>query len=193
VSEQNTNIPFKKENKRMALQKPKDDGMDLGFKVPAAGEYLWQITDGVKVYFKDGPGRSIQIPMQIIEAIRGDEEALLGKGTLFMTVITKEGVKANGIDDRLAKLLNLTGLFDEAITTFGPAFGDDEKDWVADNFIAWLNIKMAGKVIYGKHDIKIQSGKEQINFTHLDKSTYRSDGKGVTGGASGGATGQSFD
>ena len=155
----------------MALQKPTKDEFELGFTIPAAGTYLWQFTDGIKKQVKDGPGRSLQIPMQIIEIVKGDVEAILSKHVEFVTLITKEGNLNKKGEETIGMFLDYTGLYNEAAGKFG-----ENVDLLGDAFVAWLNMKLAGKTIKADHDVgKDNNKKERMQF----KKFYRSSVSGA--------------
>jgi hypothetical protein len=151
----------------MSLTKPIKDEFELGFTTPAAGTYLWQFTTDIQKMVKEGPGRSILIPMQIIEIISGDAEAIMGKTNEFVTIITKEGAANKKGEETIGMFLDYTGLYDKAMEKFGEGV-----DLVSDAFVAWLNINLPGKTIKADHDIKKDNkNREQVQFRKFYRAT----------------------
>jgi hypothetical protein len=143
----------------------KNDEMDLGFQVPAAGTYAWQIQEGIDKFHNEDSGKtSLMLPMQIIAVIEGELESMNGKATHFIPIETPFGEK------QLNTILTITGLIDDFAKHFADASPTDEK------VLGKLKIKLPGKIIKATHEIrKNQKGRENANFTHFGK--YDKDGK----------------
>ena len=182
IDPENNNIPFKRRTS-MALQRAQGDEFGLGFTVPAAGVYVWQFLPGIKVQVKEGPGRSIVFPMQIVEIVKGDDEAIMSKHLEFVTIITKEDAMNKKGEETVGMFLDYTGLYNEAAAKFG-----ENVDLLSDPFIGWLNLKLASKTIRAEHTVEVNktTKKDQMRFSKF----FRSAG---AGGASAGASSPTFE
>ena len=151
----------------MELKKDqKNEEMDLGYKVPAKGDYVWQFTEGVELHKNEESGKkSIRIPLQVIEVIDGDEEAIMGKASLWPSTESSYGEK------QILGILTMTGLIDSAIKSFGEDINpEDEK------FIRFLSLKLPGKLVCARHTVTKSKSKrnpdqdiENVNFVKMWK------------------------
>ena len=184
IDPENNNIPFKKRRTSMALQRAQGDEFGLGFTVPAAGTYLWQFLPGIKVQVKEGPGRSIVFPMQIIEIIKGDDEAIMSKHNEFVTIITKEDAVNKKGEETVGMFLDYTGLYNDAVQKFS-----ENVDLLSEPFIGWLNIKLASKTIKAEHNVaKDNKGRDQMRFTKFFRH-----GASAGGASTGTSSAPAFD
>lgn len=166
----------------MELRKDaKNEEMDLGFKCPPKGDYVWQFTEGIDLHTNEEKGtRSIKIPLQVIEVIKGDEDAILGKGTLWPGVDSAYGEK------QLLGILTMTGLLDSAIKNFG-----EDIDPGSEKFVNFLKLKLPGKLVCASHIVQKSKSKknpeqelENVNFTKMWKhgKSAATSGKKAAGG-----------
>jgi hypothetical protein len=149
----------------MKLEKDtKYEEMDLGFKVPPKGDYVWQFTEGIELHTNEEKGtKSIKIPLQVIEVIEGDEEAILGKATIWPSVESSYGER------QILGLLTMTDLIDTAMKNFPGDFSPDDP-----KFIKFLALKLPSKLICARHTVKTSKGKngqdmENVNFAKMWK------------------------
>lgn len=50
-----------------------EDKMELGFQIPEAGKYLFQVSEGIELFTNENSGKtSLKVPTKIVEAIDGD-------------------------------------------------------------------------------------------------------------------------
>lgn len=145
----------------MKLERGKGE-LELGFKNPPAGTYIWMVDEGIKLYTNENSGKtSLLIPMIVDQVVDGDELALQqgsNKATHFVPIESGFGEK------QLGELMTITGVIDDAMKAFPDDF--DPKSERAETF---LNLKMQGKFLKATHTIrKDGSGTERVNFTKFE-------------------------
>lgn len=144
---------------------------DVGFKVPSAGDYNWQIIEPVESWKdeNDPTKYAIRIPATVVDAVgaNSDKEAIGGKATVFC-MNNKFG------EETLAALLDLTGLMAGVVQKFG---GDADINALIGNpdFLQHLKLKMPGKVFGATHTVSKNKSKktgdelENVNFKKYRK------------------------
>ncbi|MBU0977380.1 MAG: hypothetical protein KKD18_03115 [Nanoarchaeota archaeon] len=144
--------------------------MDLGFEIPPAGTYRWQIQEGIELRTNESSGKTtLQIPISIDEVIDGDPTAQDMKCSHFVPIETTFGEK------QLAVILSLTGL----IGDFNKRYGDDV-DVKDEKFVAGLKLKLPGKFFIATHTVrKNNKDQDQVNFVHFG-APKKGKGKGKT-------------
>lgn len=162
----------------MNFEQNTGDSLDLGFDVPEAGTYIYQIGEGIELKKKDNGKRAINIPVEIVDTLQGNAENLHKKAVMFINVRDENGKVYNSTGKQLGTLLSFTGVIAEFQKKFGESVEpDDEK------FIAGLKIKLRGKLLKLTHNIrtyKDDSGQDRqsVNFTKIERAT-----KGAPGSA----------
>lgn len=137
-----------------------DEDLDLGFKPPTAGRYRWEILDGAKLSLNPNSGKqSYHLPMQVDEAIDGDEDAKGGKATYFIPIEHQRG------EDQMNTFINITGTFKQVIKKYG-----DEVDFLDEKVAHFICERFIGKFVEATHiledykDAKTGETKKTVRF-----------------------------
>ena len=136
---------------------------DLSFPKVPDGRYVWQFLDGVftKPQQKDPSKITYFFPIQVIEVVKGDSEALMLKATLMA------GQDSKMLLDILAK----TGQWDYALKTLGQKVGEDfEMDASTEKAQVLFKTKVPGKLIGLEHKLstkKNEGGEDVVNINWL--------------------------
>jgi len=166
----------------MKFEKSSDDKTTFGFEQHPIGVYAFQILEGITLKTRDdSPGKSLMIPLQSTKALKGgegevdgDANAVGGKLTHFIVIITKEGVEMKRAGDFINSLLTNTGIFDKMKKKFpkGVDFNDDKS---LEKFIDTLKVALRKKMIKAEiNQRKDQNGEMQSQvkwWTKYGKST----------------------
>ena len=137
-----------------------DEDLDLGFKPPIAGRYRWEILDGAALKTNPNSGKqSYHLPMQIDEAIDGDEAAKGGKGTHFIPIESPYG------EIQMNTFINITGALKQIIKKYG-----NEVDFLDEKVAHFVCERFIGKFVEATHileeykDPKTSETKKSVTF-----------------------------
>ena len=112
-----------------------EDRMELGYQVPEAGKYLFQVSEGIDLFTNENSGKtSLKVPTKILEAIDGAE------GSVDLTVTHFIPIETNYGEKQVCSLLTITDL--------APAFEKrfaDGTPFMDAKFIDSIKLKLPGK------------------------------------------------
>ena len=155
----------------------KTDSVDLGFAVPAAGTYIWQLMEFHLYAGKDDDpdyvGRSYRLQCQIDSVEDGDSEAVGMSSSIWIYMITKDGKVSERGGKQFSIILQSAGIFDKFVKKYGDCDEDDPK------MIDTMQSQLPGTFFKATHIVgKDQNDNEQCNFTNI--SVLKKAGKKAT-------------
>ena len=134
--------------------------MELGYQLPEAGKYLFQVAEGIDLFTNENSGKtSLKVPTKILEVIDGDESSVDITVTHFLPIETNYGEK------QLCSLLTITGL--------APAFEKrfaDGTSFLEAKFVDSIKLKLPGKLFVGEIEVRDnKKGQKNANFKYWER------------------------
>jgi hypothetical protein len=149
-----------------------ENRMELGYQVPEAGKYLFQVSEGIDLFTNENSGKtSLKVPTKILEAIEGDA------GSVDLTVIHFIPIETAYGEKQVCSLLTITDL--------APAFEKrfaDGTSFMDVKFIDSVKLKLPGKLFVGEIEVRENSkGQKNANFKSWERHEKKSQPKFVEG------------
>jgi len=155
----------------MTIKKPESDRAEISsgnFEPVEPGDYIWQIGDGnrgieLKLSKNEESGwRGLNFPVQVVQVVQGDEEAVDRRGSFSFTVMNNHDEPNQFIDETMGYILGYTDLLDKFVSKYG-----EEIDYTSQEFVDDLNVKLTGKLIGIIHYNKTKG-----DYTNMQVGTW---------------------